>query len=118
MTNKENKLLTYQRDASHTLTTPETRHCIPEQNESESSKKHCNYFKFADEDDDGAISTIRSDAGSRTTIRTEEFNDLRRRLGEMDNEFLEHDRRLQRMEKKFKAMTCVIAFCVFMYFIM
>ncbi|GMP61690.1 hypothetical protein CsSME_00024059 [Camellia sinensis var. sinensis] len=71
-------------------------------------KKHCNYFKFADEDDDGAISTIRSDAGSRTTIRTEEFNDLRRRLGEMDNEFLEHDRRLQRMEKKFKAMTCVI----------
>ncbi|KAL7238766.1 hypothetical protein ACSBR2_004795 [Camellia fascicularis] len=99
---------------------PETRHYILEENESESSMEHCNYFKFADDDDDDddVTSIICSDAGSRTTIRTEEFNNLRRRFGEMDNEFHEHGRRLQRIEKKFKAMTCVIAFCVFLYFIM
>ncbi|KAL7191856.1 hypothetical protein ACSBR2_023852 [Camellia fascicularis] len=70
-----------------------------------SAKEHYNYFKFADNDDDDVTSTIRSNAGPRTAIRTEEFNDLRRRLGEMDNTIHEHSRRLQRMEKIFKAMT-------------
>ncbi|KAL7231907.1 hypothetical protein ACSBR2_010017 [Camellia fascicularis] len=77
---------------------------------------HCNYFRwFADDDDDDddddITSSTSTNAGPWTDSRTEEINDLRRRLGE-------HDRRLQRMEKMFKAMTYVIVFCVFLYFIM
>ncbi|KAL7203942.1 hypothetical protein ACSBR2_017075 [Camellia fascicularis] len=79
------------------------------------SNDHCNYFRwFADDDDDDdddITSSIRANAGPRTDSRTEEINDLRTRLGE-------HDRRLQRIEKIFKAMTYVIVFCVFLYFIM
>ncbi|CAL5388230.1 unnamed protein product [Camellia sinensis] len=60
------------------------------------ANEHCNYFRwFTDDDDDDITSTIRANAGPRTDSRTEEINDLRRRLGE-------HDRRLQRMEKIFK----------------
>ncbi|XP_028089862.1 uncharacterized protein LOC114290171 isoform X3 [Camellia sinensis] len=80
-----------------------------------SANEHYNYFRFADDDD--VTSTIRANARPRTDSRTEEINDLRRRLGEMDNAIHEHDRRFQRMEKIFKAMTYVIVFCVFLYFI-
>ncbi|KAL7171496.1 hypothetical protein ACSBR2_036201 [Camellia fascicularis] len=83
-----------------------------------SANEHCNYFRFADDDDDDVTCTIRFNAGPQTNIRIKEINDLRRRLGEMDNVIYEHDRRLQRMEKIFKAMTYVIRFCVFLYFIM
>ncbi|XP_028099699.1 uncharacterized protein LOC114299208 [Camellia sinensis] len=83
-----------------------------------SANEHCNYFRFADNGDDDVTSTTHSNAGRRTDIRIEEINDLRRRLGEMDNAIHEHDRRLQRIEKIFKAMTYVIVFCVFLYFIM
>ncbi|KAL7189042.1 hypothetical protein ACSBR1_038836 [Camellia fascicularis] len=82
-----------------------------------SANEHCNYFKFADNDDDDVTSIIRSNAGPRTTIRTKEINGLRRRLGEMDNAIHEHGRRLQKMEKIFKTMTYVVVFCVFLYFI-
>ncbi|XP_028094244.1 uncharacterized protein LOC114294321 [Camellia sinensis] len=64
--------------------------------------EHCNYLAFADDDDNDVAST---------DIRTEEINELRRRVGE-------HDKRLERMEKILKAMTYVIVFCVFFYFIM
>ncbi|CAL5322467.1 unnamed protein product [Camellia sinensis] len=67
-----------------------------------SVNENYNYFSFADDDDNDV---------TFTDIRTEEINDLRRRLGE-------HDRRLERMEKSFKAMAYVIVFCVFFYFIM
>ncbi|CAL5347990.1 unnamed protein product [Camellia sinensis] len=59
------------------------------------TNKHCNYFKFADDDD--VTSTIRANAGPQIDSRTEEINDLRRRLSEMDNAVYEHDRRLQRV---------------------
>ncbi|GMP25804.1 hypothetical protein CsSME_00002492 [Camellia sinensis var. sinensis] len=66
---------------------------------------HCNYFRwFADDDDDDdddITSSIRANVGPPTDSRTEEINDLRRRVGE-------HDRRLKRIEKIFKAMTYVI----------
>ncbi|KAL7205693.1 hypothetical protein ACSBR2_018590 [Camellia fascicularis] len=83
-----------------------------------SYKEHCNYFKFVDEDDNDTSSTIRSNVGPRKTIRTEEVNDLRTRLGEMDNEIHEHGRRIQMMEKNFKAMIYVIVFRLFLHFIM
>ncbi|KAL7229818.1 hypothetical protein ACSBR2_008384 [Camellia fascicularis] len=83
-----------------------------------STKEHCNYFKFADDDDEDVTSTIRSNTGLRKAIRTEEFNDVRTRLSEMDNEIHDHGRRLRRMEKNFKAMIYVIVFCVILYFIM
>ncbi|KAF5944182.1 hypothetical protein HYC85_018259 [Camellia sinensis] len=50
------------------------------------SEEHCNYFKFADDDDDDVI----SNAAPRKSIRSEEFNDLSTRVYEMDNEFQEH----------------------------
>ncbi|KAL7176428.1 hypothetical protein ACSBR2_029877 [Camellia fascicularis] len=80
-----------------------------------SADEHCNYFRFTDDDHDDVTFTICSNAGPRTATRTEEINDLKRRLGEMDNAIHEHDRRLQRMDKIFKAMTYVIVFCVFFY---
>ncbi|KAL7233113.1 hypothetical protein ACSBR1_016863 [Camellia fascicularis] len=83
-----------------------------------SHKAHCNYFKFADEDDDNTSSTIRSNVGPWKTIRTEELNDLRTRLCEMENEIHEHGRRIQRIEKNFKVMIYVIVFCFFLHFIM
>ncbi|CAL5353331.1 unnamed protein product [Camellia sinensis] len=64
-----------------------------------SHKKHCNYFKFADEDDNDTSSTIRSSVGPQKAIRIEELNDLRTRISEMDNEIHEHGRRLQRMRR-------------------
>ncbi|KAL7185736.1 hypothetical protein ACSBR2_027655 [Camellia fascicularis] len=80
------------------------------------SNDHCNYFKWFthdddDDDDDDITSSIRANAGPRTDSRTEEINDVRTRLDE-------HDRRLQRIEKILKAMSYVIVFCVFFYFIM
>ncbi|XP_028111679.1 uncharacterized protein LOC114309995 [Camellia sinensis] len=72
------------------------------------TNEHCNYFKwFAnddDDDDDDITSLIRANDGPPTDARTEEINDLRRRV--------------ERIEKIFKAMTYVIVFCVFWYFIM
>ncbi|KAL7230746.1 hypothetical protein ACSBR2_009098 [Camellia fascicularis] len=84
----------------------------------DSANEHCNYFRFADDNDDDVTSTICANAGPWTDSRTEEINDQRIRLGEVENAIHEHDRRLQRMEKIFKAMTYVIVFCVFLYFIM
>ncbi|CAL5344913.1 unnamed protein product [Camellia sinensis] len=80
-------------------------------------RNHYNYFKFADNDDDDITSTICSNASPWKAIRTKEFNDLRTRLCEVDNEIYEHGRRLKRIEKNFKAMIYVIVFCVFLYFI-
>ncbi|CAL5322551.1 unnamed protein product [Camellia sinensis] len=67
-----------------------------------SADEHYNYFGFANDDHDNVTFTIRSNVGPRTATRIEEINDLRRRLGEIDNAIHEHDRRLQRMEKIFK----------------
>ncbi|XP_028068799.1 uncharacterized protein LOC114271374 [Camellia sinensis] len=83
-----------------------------------SHKEHCNYFKFTNEDEDDSSSTIRSNVGSRKAIRTEELNDIRTRLYEMDNEIHEHGTRLHRIEKNFKIMIYVIVFCVFLHVIM
>ncbi|CAL5381040.1 unnamed protein product [Camellia sinensis] len=63
-------------------------------------------------------SIIHSNAGPCKPIRTEEFNNLRTRLLEMDNEIHEHDRMLRKMEKNFKAMFYVFVFCIVSYFIM
>ncbi|XP_028060742.1 uncharacterized protein LOC114264328 [Camellia sinensis] len=70
------------------------------------NKEHCNYFKFANDDDDDVI----SNAAPRKFIKSQEFNDLSTRAYEMDNEFQEHDRRLQRMEKKLNVVLYVIVF--------
>ncbi|KAL7162542.1 hypothetical protein ACSBR2_042937 [Camellia fascicularis] len=78
------------------------------------SEEHCNYFKFADDDDDDVI----SNAAPRKSIRSEEFNDLSTRVYEMDNEFQEHGRRLRRMKKKLNVVLYVIVFCIVFYFIM
>ncbi|KAL7262430.1 hypothetical protein ACSBR1_000746 [Camellia fascicularis] len=56
-----------------------------------SEKEHCNYFKFADEDEDDSRSTIHSNVGPQKAIRTEELNYIRTRLCEMDNEILQHE---------------------------
>ncbi|THG13469.1 hypothetical protein TEA_016753 [Camellia sinensis var. sinensis] len=72
------------------------------------SEEHCNYFKFADDNDDDVI----SNATPRKSIRSEEFNDLSTRVYEMDNEFQEHGRRLRRVEKKLNAMLYVIEFYI------
>ncbi|KAL7191045.1 hypothetical protein ACSBR2_023175 [Camellia fascicularis] len=53
-----------------------------------SHKEYCNYFKFANEDDDDSRSTIRSNVGPWKAIRTAELNDTRTRLCEMDIEIL------------------------------
>ncbi|CAL5438216.1 unnamed protein product [Camellia sinensis] len=94
----------------------EPRRRTEDERESETTNEHSNYFRWFtdddnDDDDDNITSSIRANAGPPTDSRTEEINDLRRRVGE-------HDRRLQRIEKIFKAMTYVIVFCVFLYFIM
>ncbi|THG19540.1 hypothetical protein TEA_027446 [Camellia sinensis var. sinensis] len=81
---------------------------IVEEQGKRSHKEHCNYFKFIDEDDDNLSSTICSNVGPQKAIRTEELNDIRTRLYEMDNEIHQHGRRLQRMEKNFKIMIYVI----------
>ncbi|XP_028059591.1 uncharacterized protein LOC114263290 [Camellia sinensis] len=78
------------------------------------SEEHCNYFKFADDNDDDEI----FNATPRTSIRSEEFNDRSTRVYEMDNEFEEHGRRLRRVEMKLNVMLCVIVFCIIFYFIM
>ncbi|KAL7230837.1 hypothetical protein ACSBR2_009173 [Camellia fascicularis] len=78
------------------------------------SEEHCNYFKFADDNDGDMI----SNAAPRKSIRSEEFKDLSTRVYEMDNEFQEHGRSLRRMEKKLNVMLYVIVFCIVFYFIM
>ncbi|CAL5365540.1 unnamed protein product [Camellia sinensis] len=78
------------------------------------SEEHCNYFKFADDNDDDVISNV----VPRKSIRSEEFKDLSTRVYEMDNEFQEHGRRLRRMEKELNVMLYVIVFCIVFYFIM
>ncbi|CAL5390673.1 unnamed protein product [Camellia sinensis] len=83
-----------------------------------SNKEHCNYFKFVNNDDGNITSTIHSNTGPRKAIRTEELNDVRTRLSEMENEIRDHGRRLQRIDKNFKAMVYVIVVCIILYFIM
>ncbi|XP_028088015.1 uncharacterized protein LOC114288657 [Camellia sinensis] len=90
----------------------------PIENESQSNEEHCNYFKFADDADEDITSTIRSNTGLRKAIRTEEFNDVRTRLSEVDNIIQDQGRRLQRIEKNFKAMIYVIVLCIILYFVM
>ncbi|THG20816.1 hypothetical protein TEA_016253 [Camellia sinensis var. sinensis] len=69
-----------------------------------SNKEHYNYFKFADNDDEDVTFTNHSNTGPRKAIRTEEFNDVRTRLSKMKNEIHDHGKRLQMMDKNFKAM--------------
>ncbi|KAL7218210.1 hypothetical protein ACSBR2_011479 [Camellia fascicularis] len=83
-----------------------------------SNKEHCNYFKFADNDDGNITSTIHSNTGPRKAIRIEKLNDVRTRLSEIENEICDHGRRLQRIDKNFKAMIYVIVVCIILYFIM
>ncbi|KAL7171237.1 hypothetical protein ACSBR2_035975 [Camellia fascicularis] len=48
-----------------------------------SNKAHCNYFKFAGDDDDDVTSIICFNTGSRQPITTEELYELRTTLSEM-----------------------------------
>ncbi|GMP56040.1 hypothetical protein CsSME_00020662 [Camellia sinensis var. sinensis] len=65
---------------------------------------HCNYFKFVDKDDEDVTSTIRSNTRACDAITTKDFNDLRTRLHDMENENYDYGRRLGRMENNLKAM--------------
>ncbi|CAL5340701.1 unnamed protein product [Camellia sinensis] len=55
---------------------------------SNSNEEHCKYFKFADDDDGDITSTIHSNNGPRKAIRTEELNDVRAKLSEMDKKYM------------------------------
>ncbi|KAL7231295.1 hypothetical protein ACSBR2_009542 [Camellia fascicularis] len=63
---------------------------------------HCNYFKFVDEDDEDVMSTIRSNTRACDDITVEDFNELRTRLNDMENENDDYGRRLKRMENNLK----------------
>ncbi|THG12931.1 hypothetical protein TEA_014554 [Camellia sinensis var. sinensis] len=96
-----------------------------------SNTGHCNYFKFVDEDDKDITSTIRFNTRACDAITVEDFNDLRARLHEIENENNEYRRRLERMENEnddygrrlerfenhLKAMVYVIIFMI-LYFMM
>ncbi|KAF5931638.1 hypothetical protein HYC85_027809 [Camellia sinensis] len=62
---------------------------------------HCNYFKFVAEDDEDVTSTIRSNTRACDAITVEDFNDVRTRLDDLQND---HGRRLERIENNIKAM--------------
>ncbi|GMP57255.1 hypothetical protein CsSME_00021415 [Camellia sinensis var. sinensis] len=61
---------------------------------------HCNYFKFVDEDDEDVTSTIRFNTRPYDAITVEDFNDLRTRLHEIENENDEYHQRFERMENE------------------
>ncbi|KAL7195938.1 hypothetical protein ACSBR1_036043 [Camellia fascicularis] len=77
-----------------------------------SNKARCSYFKFVDDDDKDVTSTICFNTGPHQPITTEELYELRIMLSEMEKEMHDHDRKLQRMEKKLKAMIYVVVFCM------
>ncbi|GMQ05478.1 hypothetical protein CsSME_00050489 [Camellia sinensis var. sinensis] len=62
---------------------------------------HCNYFKFVDEDDEDVTSKIHSNTRACDAITVEDFNDVRIRLDDMENDY---GRRLEMMENNLKAM--------------
>ncbi|CAL5371629.1 unnamed protein product [Camellia sinensis] len=76
---------------------------------------HCNYFKFVDEDDEDVTSRIRSNTRACDAITVEDFNDVRTRLHDMENDY---GRRLERIENNIKAMVYFIIFSIILYFIM
>ncbi|CAL5350113.1 unnamed protein product [Camellia sinensis] len=77
----------------------------------------CVPIKICDDDND-VTSISRSNTRPRQPITTEELYELRTTLSEMENEMHGQGRRLQRMEKKLKAMIYVIAFCMVLYLMM
>ncbi|GMP58114.1 hypothetical protein CsSME_00021902 [Camellia sinensis var. sinensis] len=64
---------------------------------------HCNYFKFMDEDDEDVTSRIHSNTRACDVITVEDFNDVRTRLDDMENDY---GRRFEGIENNIKAMNC------------
>ncbi|GMP95201.1 hypothetical protein CsSME_00044335 [Camellia sinensis var. sinensis] len=62
---------------------------------------HCNYFKFLDEDDEDVMSRICSSTKAYDAITVKDFNDVRTRLDDMENDY---GRRLERMENNIQAI--------------
>ncbi|XP_028057103.1 uncharacterized protein LOC114261092 [Camellia sinensis] len=79
---------------------------------------NCNYFKFVDEDDEDVTSTIRSNTRASDGVTVEEFNELRRRLYDVENEHEDYGRRLRMVENILKAMVYLIVFSILLYFMM
>ncbi|KAL7201620.1 hypothetical protein ACSBR1_033339 [Camellia fascicularis] len=79
---------------------------------SNKNKAHCNYYKFADDDDKDVTSIIRPNTGPHQSLTTEELYELRAIVSEMENQI---HRRLQRIENKMKAMIYVIVFCMILF---
>ncbi|KAL7192504.1 hypothetical protein ACSBR2_024354 [Camellia fascicularis] len=73
---------------------------------------------FMDEDDEDVTSTIRSNTRACDTITVEDFNDLRTRLHDIEDENDDYSRRLERMENNLKAMVYFIIFSIILYFMM
>ncbi|KAL7224783.1 hypothetical protein ACSBR1_026129 [Camellia fascicularis] len=73
---------------------------------------HCNYFKFVDED---VTSRICSNTRACDAITVENFNDVRTRLDDMENDY---GRMVERMENNIKAMVYFIVFSIILYFMM
>ncbi|GMQ06997.1 hypothetical protein CsSME_00051374 [Camellia sinensis var. sinensis] len=69
-----------------------------------SNTAHCNFFKFVNEDDEDVTSTIRSNTRACDGILVEDFNELRTRLDDVENENDDYGRRLERMENNLKVM--------------
>ncbi|XP_028106824.1 uncharacterized protein LOC114305871 isoform X2 [Camellia sinensis] len=77
---------------------------------------NCNYFKFVDEDDEDVTSTIRSNTRASNGVTVEDFNELRRRLYDVENEHDDYGRRLRMVENILKAMVYLIVFSILLYF--
>ena len=71
-----------------------------------------------DEDDEDVTSIIHSNTRACDGITVENFNELRRRLDDVENENDNYGRRLQRMENNLKAMVYFIVFSIILYFMM
>ncbi|GMP32543.1 hypothetical protein CsSME_00006248 [Camellia sinensis var. sinensis] len=72
---------------------------------SNTSTPHCNYFKFVDENDEDVTSRIRSNTKACDAITVEDFNDVRTRLHDMENDY---GHRLERIENNIKAMNFIM----------
>ncbi|XP_028106479.1 uncharacterized protein LOC114305568 [Camellia sinensis] len=79
---------------------------------------NCNYFKFVAEDDEDVTSTIRSNTRASDGVTVEDFNELRRRLYDVENEHGDYGRRLRMVENILKAMVYLIVFALLFYFMM
>ncbi|KAL7183717.1 hypothetical protein ACSBR2_025992 [Camellia fascicularis] len=73
---------------------------------------------FVDEDDEDVTSTIHSNTRACDCITVEDFNELRTRLDDVENENDDYGRRLERMENNLKAMVYFIVFSIILYFVM